>query len=253
MTVAENVEYGLRVAGVAKAERAQARGRGPRDGPPGRLRGPQAGRALGRPAPARGACARDRQPAAGAAAGRAAGRARPEAPRADAGRAEGIQAGRGDHLHLRHPRPGGGADDVGPHRRLQRGADRAGGPARGGLRAPANPFVAGFVGVSNLLERDGRRFTVRPGEGRMLANGEPPTGCTPSRAGSRRRLRGDDHPLPGRARSGRRRSKSSARTSRPPRRRRSNARGGRVVVGWRPEHTVAMAETPDREEKEEAL
>jgi putative spermidine/putrescine transport system ATP-binding protein len=27
---------------------------------------------------------------------------------------------------------------------------------------PANPFVAGFVGVSNLLERDGRRFTVRP-------------------------------------------------------------------------------------------
>jgi putative spermidine/putrescine transport system ATP-binding protein len=27
---------------------------------------------------------------------------------------------------------------------------------------PANPFVAGFVGVSNLLERDGRRFTIRP-------------------------------------------------------------------------------------------
>ena len=27
---------------------------------------------------------------------------------------------------------------------------------------PGNPFVAGFVGVSNLLERDGRRFTIRP-------------------------------------------------------------------------------------------
>ena len=27
---------------------------------------------------------------------------------------------------------------------------------------PATEFVAGFVGVSNLLERDGRRFTVRP-------------------------------------------------------------------------------------------
>jgi putative spermidine/putrescine transport system ATP-binding protein len=27
---------------------------------------------------------------------------------------------------------------------------------------PANAFVAGFVGVSNLLERDGRRFTIRP-------------------------------------------------------------------------------------------
>jgi putative spermidine/putrescine transport system ATP-binding protein len=27
---------------------------------------------------------------------------------------------------------------------------------------PATAFVAGFVGVSNVLEREGRRFTVRP-------------------------------------------------------------------------------------------
>ena len=27
---------------------------------------------------------------------------------------------------------------------------------------PATEFVAGFVGISNVLERDGRRFTVRP-------------------------------------------------------------------------------------------
>jgi putative spermidine/putrescine transport system ATP-binding protein len=27
---------------------------------------------------------------------------------------------------------------------------------------PATPFVAGFVGTSNAIERDGRRFTVRP-------------------------------------------------------------------------------------------
>src|SRR5207253_10645576 len=27
---------------------------------------------------------------------------------------------------------------------------------------PATEFVAGFVGVSNMLERDGRKFTVRP-------------------------------------------------------------------------------------------
>ena len=27
---------------------------------------------------------------------------------------------------------------------------------------PANEFVAGFVGTSNIVERDGRRFTVRP-------------------------------------------------------------------------------------------
>ena len=29
---------------------------------------------------------------------------------------------------------------------------------------PESAFVAGFVGVSNVLERDGRRFAVRPGE-----------------------------------------------------------------------------------------
>jgi putative spermidine/putrescine transport system ATP-binding protein len=33
---------------------------------------------------------------------------------------------------------------------------------------PATEFVAGFVGVSNVLERDGRRFTVRPEKIRML-------------------------------------------------------------------------------------
>ena len=38
---------------------------------------------------------------------------------------------------------------------------------------PATEFVAGFVGVSNMLERDGRRFTVRPEKIRMLAQGEP--------------------------------------------------------------------------------
>jgi len=32
---------------------------------------------------------------------------------------------------------------------------------------PATEFVAGFVGVSNMLERDGRRFTVRPEKIRM--------------------------------------------------------------------------------------
>ena len=33
---------------------------------------------------------------------------------------------------------------------------------------PATEFVAGFVGVSNVLERDGRRFTVRPEKIRIL-------------------------------------------------------------------------------------
>ena len=38
---------------------------------------------------------------------------------------------------------------------------------------PANEFIAGFVGVSNLLERDGRRFTVRPEKIRMLGEDDP--------------------------------------------------------------------------------
>jgi putative spermidine/putrescine transport system ATP-binding protein len=37
---------------------------------------------------------------------------------------------------------------------------------------PANLFVAGFVGVSNVLERDGKRFTVRPEKIRILGEGE---------------------------------------------------------------------------------
>jgi len=41
---------------------------------------------------------------------------------------------------------------------------------------PDNAFVAGFVGVSNLLERDGQRFTVRPEKIFIVENGEVPSG-----------------------------------------------------------------------------
>jgi putative spermidine/putrescine transport system ATP-binding protein len=41
---------------------------------------------------------------------------------------------------------------------------------------PENAFVAGFVGVSNLLERDGQRFTVRPEKISMIENGKAPEG-----------------------------------------------------------------------------
>jgi putative spermidine/putrescine transport system ATP-binding protein len=37
---------------------------------------------------------------------------------------------------------------------------------------PANEFVAGFVGTSNVIERGGRRCTVRPEKIRMLGDGE---------------------------------------------------------------------------------
>jgi len=39
---------------------------------------------------------------------------------------------------------------------------------------PASEFIAGFVGVSNVLERDGHRFTVRPEKIRLLGDGEHP-------------------------------------------------------------------------------
>ncbi len=37
---------------------------------------------------------------------------------------------------------------------------------------PATEFVAGFVGTSNILERDGRRFTVRPEKVRLVSSGD---------------------------------------------------------------------------------
>jgi putative spermidine/putrescine transport system ATP-binding protein len=47
---------------------------------------------------------------------------------------------------------------------------------------PESEFVAGFVGVSNVLERHGRRFTVRPEKIRLLGeNGEPAAGSTSER------------------------------------------------------------------------
>jgi putative spermidine/putrescine transport system ATP-binding protein len=36
---------------------------------------------------------------------------------------------------------------------------------------PQSEFIAGFVGVSNVLERDGRRYTVRPEKITLLADG----------------------------------------------------------------------------------
>ena len=56
---------------------------------------------------------------------------------------------------------------------------------------PPTEFVAGFVGVSNVLERDGSRFTIRPEkiqlldgsaarEGLRTERGASPTSRTPA-------------------------------------------------------------------------
>ncbi len=41
---------------------------------------------------------------------------------------------------------------------------------------PATPFVAGFVGVSNLIEREGRTLTIRPEKIMLLEQGETGNG-----------------------------------------------------------------------------
>jgi putative spermidine/putrescine transport system ATP-binding protein len=43
---------------------------------------------------------------------------------------------------------------------------------------PQTDFVAGFIGISNLIERDGRHMTIRPEKIRLLADDEePPPGA----------------------------------------------------------------------------
>jgi putative spermidine/putrescine transport system ATP-binding protein len=39
---------------------------------------------------------------------------------------------------------------------------------------PANEFIASFVGAANVVERDGRRFTIRPEKIRLLEPGQEP-------------------------------------------------------------------------------
>jgi putative spermidine/putrescine transport system ATP-binding protein len=48
---------------------------------------------------------------------------------------------------------------------------------------PATEFVAGFVGTSNLLERDGKRYTIRPEKLHLLDPGDPVPGGMQSEPG----------------------------------------------------------------------
>ena len=75
------------------------------------------------------------------------------------------------------------------------------GPRLSSTSSPPDRFVAGFVGTSNLLERDGTRFTIRPEKIAADRVGRPHRG-TADREGpdSRRGLRRHGHPLHGRPR-----------------------------------------------------
>jgi putative spermidine/putrescine transport system ATP-binding protein len=126
------------------------------------------------------------------------------------------------------------------------------GPPADVYERPANRFVTGFVGVSNLLERDGRRFTVRPEKIRLLEPGAPADGIhtEPGRivdvsyAGmiTRYTVALD---AGGELQVARQNLETSSAEA-------IETRGRETIVGWRPEHTVAVSE-PAKERKEGAL
>ena len=82
------------------------------------------------------------------------GRARRQAAQGAADRAEGAAAAGRDHVHLRHPRPGGGADDERPDRGHVRRPGRAGGAAARGLRGAGDRVRRR---LPRRLQPDGRR------------------------------------------------------------------------------------------------
>ena len=97
------------------------------------------------------------------------------------------------HLRLRHPRPGRGAVDGRPRRRLQRRADRPGRPARSrSMSGRRTRFVADFVGGSNVIEPATTQAVDRRRRGRPACRPETiaPLGAGRATArGSRRRRR----------------------------------------------------------------
>ena len=205
MTVAGNVAFGLKQDGLPKDEIAARVDEMLGAGAARRLRRPQAGSALRRPAPARRARALARQAPEGAAARRAARRARPQAARGDALRAEGAAA-RGSQttfVIVTHDQDEAMtvADRIAVMNRGQ--LAQVGTPVEVYER-PNSRWVAGFVGDVNLIE--GRVTAVYPSFVMVEREGTAPArGACAGRAGRRSR-----------SRCGRRRSVSATRCPRAP-------------------------------------
>jgi len=105
---------------------------------------------------------------------------------------------------------------------------------------PATEFVAGFVGVSNLLERDGARFTIRPEKIQLLDPATTPNGLRTERG----RIADVAYAGPvtrytvvldagGELQLVRQNVEGTSADA-------ASERGREVLVGWRPEHTVAV-------------
>jgi len=105
---------------------------------------------------------------------------------------------------------------------------------------PASEFVAGFVGVSNLLERDGARFTIRPEKIQLVETDAAPNGLRTERgriadiayAGMTTRYT-VALDAGGELQVVRQNMESTSADA-------ASAQGREVLVGWRPEHTVAV-------------
>jgi putative spermidine/putrescine transport system ATP-binding protein len=115
---------------------------------------------------------------------------------------------------------------------------------------PKTAFVAGFVGVSNVLERDGRRFTIRPEKIHLLDPGDDSAGLQTetgqirdvSYAGSFTRY-AVALDAGGELLVVRQNLETSSEEA-------LEERGRKVTVGWRPEHAVAVRAETTREEEE---
>jgi putative spermidine/putrescine transport system ATP-binding protein len=105
---------------------------------------------------------------------------------------------------------------------------------------PANRFVSGFVGVSNVLERGGRRFTVRPEKVQLIEPGADTNGLQVERG----RIRDVSYAgmitryiveleAGGELQVVRQNLETSSAEA-------LEQRGREVTIGWRPDHTVAV-------------
>ena len=113
---------------------------------------------------------------------------------------------------------------------------------------PVNEFVAGFVGVSNVIERDGRRLTIRPEKIQLLDPATPVNGLHSERgrvvevayAGMMTRYTvaldgGGTLQLV-------KQNVEDASAGAPP------DQGREILVGWRPEHAAAVQGKTTKEE-----
>jgi putative spermidine/putrescine transport system ATP-binding protein len=120
------------------------------------------------------------------------------------------------------------------------------GPPADVYERPQTPFVTGFVGVSNMLDRDGSRFTVRPEKVRLLQHGEDGAGLHTeggvirdvAYAGMVTRYLVELE-AGGELQVVRQNLETSSAEA-------LEQRGRQVTVGWRPEQTVAVSEQTRR-------